>query len=127
MFIPCWMIPSLATLIGLRQQPTLLTLITSSLLDNILGIFLQSHFLGRDRILLTFMFLVLDAGPKYLSPTALLNLTLKVLNVVSLDMHLVVGIIKSKTLLLIESLFRGTLSLKRACLVVCWQVWGRNR
>ena len=62
-----YMTLTLATHIGLRQQPTPLTVISFTLIA-ILVEYLLNCSQGKDRMLLTFMCLGLNAGLRYLLP-----------------------------------------------------------
>lgn len=87
---------ALATPIGLRQQHTLLIPKIWSLLTGILGVSPLSCSQGRDKVLPTFMFLDLGAGPKYLSCMVALNLSLGALSVAFLATCLGEGTIRSR-------------------------------
>lgn len=118
MYAPYCETQVLATHTGLKQQPTLSTLAILSHLIDILGKSPQNPSLVNDKLLLTFVFLELSAGPRYLVLMEGPSLTHEAASATFLGMCQVVETIRFKTLNLDMSLSHMILFSKKANRVI---------
>lgn len=118
---------ALVTVIGLKQWPILSTLGTLYHHANIPTVSLQKHSQVSDKILPTFVYLVLGAGQRYLQHKAAQSLTLEVPSADYLGMPLGVEITESRILSLVMFLFCMTLFSRKGGLIIHQQMWGRKQ